>query len=149
MSDNVVFYTNEPEAESRKSFSVYADINEYFAPLTPEEVAEAPRLRILDGIHDFGKIKDSEVVETEFVLTNDGKSVLNFRKTKSSCGCTVAFMSANDIAPGESMNIKVEFNAKGRRGVQQKSITLYTNDPVSPVQRVTVKAIVETTATNK
>ena len=148
MSDNIVFFTNEAGGENRKSFSVYADINEYFPPLTPEEIALAPRLLIQEAVHDFGKISQGDVVETEFVFTNDGKSLLNFRKTKSSCGCTVMNMTENDLEPGASISIKVVFNSKGRRGVQQKSVTLYTNDPVNPVQRVTVKAIVETPPAN-
>lgn len=148
MSDNVVLFTNEPGDESRKSFSVYADVNEYFPPLTPQEIALAPKLLIKEKVHDFGKIKQGDIVETEFVFTNDGKSLLNFRKTKSSCGCTVMNMPTNDLEPGASMNIKVVFNSKGRRGVQQKSVTLYTNDPVNPVQRVTVKAIVEIAPAN-
>jgi hypothetical protein len=148
MSDNIVFYTNEEGDNNRKSFSVYADVNEYFPPLTPEAMAMAPRLLIEDKVFDFGRIKQGEVVVTEFNFTNDGKSVLNFRKTKSSCGCTVIDMPKMDLEPGESMLIKVSFDAKGRRGIQQKSVTLYTNDPVTPVQRVTVKAIVELPAAN-
>ncbi len=30
MSDNIVFYTVEEGEDAKKSFSVYADINEYF-----------------------------------------------------------------------------------------------------------------------
>ena len=148
MSDNIVFYTDEEGDDSRKSFSVYADVNEYFPPLTPEAMAVAPKLKIEENVFDFGKIKQEDVVETEFTFINDGKSNLNFRKTKSSCGCTIINMPKMDIAPAESMTIKVSFNAKGRRGIQQKSVTLYTNDPVNPVQRVTVKAIVELPSAN-
>ena len=47
------------------------------------------------------------------------------------------------IAPGEALEMSITFNSAGRRGNQQKSITIYSNDPVTPVQRVTVKAIVQ------
>ena len=143
MSDNIVFFTNEEGEDSRKSFSVYADVNEYFPPLSDEEKAVAPRLLIEDRIVDFGKLTQGEEVQAQFVLKNDGKSPLNFRKTKSSCGCTVASMPKMDLAPGETITMAVAFDSKGRRGVQQKSVTLYSNDPVNPVQRVTIKAIVE------
>jgi len=42
MSDNVTLTTDEAE-EYMKSFAVYANIEEYFPPLTPEELASAPR----------------------------------------------------------------------------------------------------------
>lgn len=148
MSDNVVFFTSESGTDAKKSFTIYADINEYFPPLTPEEIAMAPRLLIEDQVFDFGKITQGEEVQTQFILKNDGQKNLNFRQTKSSCGCTVVAMPSMDLAPGESMSVTVAFDSKGRRGVQQKSITLYTNDPVSPVQRITVKAIVELSGAN-
>jgi Protein of unknown function (DUF1573) len=148
MSDNIVFYTNEEGQAGRKAFSVYADINEYFAPLTPEEAAMAPRLLIDEKVHDFGKIDQGTSVSTSFTLKNAGKSELNIRKTKTSCGCTLASLATETLAPGEEMALKVTFNSAGRRGNQQKSITIYSNDPLKPVQRVTIKAIVQIPANN-
>lgn len=148
MSDNINFYTNEEGAASKKSLAVYADINEYFAPMTPEQVALAPKLEIKEITHDFGKIDEGTTVTTSFSLQNTGKSALNIRKTHANCGCTIASLSKDVIAPGESLNLDVSFNTKGRRGNQQKSITIYTNDPVRPVQRVILKAYVQMPSNN-
>ena len=147
-TDNIVFFTDETGDDAKKSFTVYADINEYFPPLSPEEIAAAPRLLIEEKVFDFGKVTQGEKVQTQFVLKNDGKENLNFRQTKSSCGCTVVDMPAKDLAAGTSMVIEVAFDSKGRRGVQQKSVTFYTNDPVNPVQRVTIKACVAQPTSN-
>jgi hypothetical protein len=143
MSDNVVFNTDEEGADARKTFSVYADINEYFAPLTPEQAAAAPQLLIEEKVHDFGKVEQGASVSANFILKNNGKSDLNIRKTHASCGCTLASLEKNVIAPGEELKLGVTFNSSGRRGNQQKSITIYSNDPATPVQRVTIKAIVQ------
>jgi len=143
MSDNIVFNTDEEGADARKTFSVYADINEYFAPLTPEQAAAAPQLLIEEKVHDFGKIEQGTSVSTSFILKNNGKSDLSIRKTHASCGCTLASLEKDVIAPGEELNLGVTFNSAGRRGNQQKSITIYSNDPATPVQRVTIKAIVQ------
>ena len=142
MSDNVTLTTTEP-ADAMKSFSVYANIEEFFPPMTEEEKALAPSLVIQESVHDFGRIKLGDVVTTAFALTNSGKSMLNIRKTHTTCGCTVSKLDRNDIAPGESMDLNVSFNSTGRKGTQQKTVTIYSNDPMRPTQRVTIKAFVE------
>lgn len=143
MSDNIVITTDEEGDDAKKSFSVYADINEYFAPLTPEQAAVAPKLMIDTKVYDFGKIEQGTSVSTSFTLINNGKSDLSIRKTHASCGCTIASLEKDTIAPGEELKLSITFNSAGRRGNQQKSITIYSNDPVAPVQRVTIKAIVQ------
>ena len=52
-------------------------------------------------------------------------------------------MDKEDIQPGETVDLEVTFNSAGRRGTQQKSITIYSNDPVTPVQRLILKASVQ------
>ena len=144
-SEQVVFYTDEPGSESRKVYTIYADLNEYFEPLTPETAALAPKLNIQERIHDFGKITQGEVVSTTFKLENTGKSSLNIRKVTSNCTCAITEVNEKDIEPGESVELQVTFDTKGRRGTQQKSITIFSSDPVSPVQRVILKASIQVT----
>jgi uncharacterized protein DUF1573 len=147
MSDNVVITTDEEGDNSRKSLSVYADVNEYFPPMTPEEMLEAPQLKLEKLVHDFGNITTGDVVDASFTLTNTGKSPLNIRKTKSSCGCTVPQLEKEDLKPGKSVELKVTFNSTGRKGNQIKTVTIYSNDPSKPIQKVTVKAKVTAKAT--
>ena len=143
VSDNVIVFTDEVGEESRKSFNVYATIQEYFPPMSAEEVAQAPKLAISDVVHDFGSIILGEKVEATFVLKNTGKTPLNIRKTKSTCSCTIAELKKDTIKPGGSAELKVTFNSEGRRGNQQKSITIFSNDPKKPMQRVTLKGVVK------
>jgi len=142
MSDNIVLFTDESN-DNRKSFSVYANIEEYFPPMTAEELEMAPKLMIENRVHDFGRIKQGSVVETTFTIMNEGKSDLNIRKTKSTCACTVSTPEKSTLEPGEQIKINVSFNSTGRRGTQQKSVTIFTNDPSGPTQRITIKAFIE------
>jgi hypothetical protein len=142
MNDNVVLFTDEKE-NARKVFSVYLSIEEYFAPMTPEELAQAPKLTFDEPLHDFGRIKQGDVIEKVFSFRNDGKTTLSIRKTNSSCGCTVASMEKTELLPGEVAKMTVKFNSAGRRGQQQKSITIFSNDPKAPTQRIMVKAFIE------
>ncbi len=139
VSDPIKIFTDEA-TESEKPMRVVASIEEYFPPMTLEQLAQAPKLTFSSMVHDFGDIKKSAVVNADFVLTNSGKSPLNIRFIKPNCGCTVVNLDKMDIAPGESVTMKVEYDATGRRGTDQKSIVIFSNDPSAPTQRITIKA---------
>lgn len=77
--------------------------------------------------HDFGIISEGDIVETVFKFTNTGKSELIITSAKGNCGCTVPDWPRQPILPGETGEIKVEFNSKGRPNLQQKNITITAN----------------------
>jgi hypothetical protein len=142
VSDPIKIYTNE-EKDAAKPLRVVATIEEYFPPMSAEERSVAPKLTFAETTHDFGSLKKNSVSETEFVFTNTGKQALNIRALKPNCGCTITELEKYDFAPGESGKIHVQFDATGRRGSQQKSIVVFSNDPAAPSQRLIIKARVE------
>ncbi len=77
--------------------------------------------------YDFGEIIEGEVVEGKFILTNKGKVDLILTEVKPSCGCTTPEWPKEAIKPGESGEIKFLFNSRGRKGKQNKSITIRSN----------------------
>ena len=77
--------------------------------------------------HDFGTIKEGDIVETVFSFTNTGKSELIISSAKGSCGCTVPEWPKEPILPGEKGEIKVKFNSDRKPNKQQKQVTLVTN----------------------
>jgi uncharacterized cupredoxin-like copper-binding protein len=83
--------------------------------------------------YDFGEATQNDIVNHSFVLTNNGGDVLKILDVKASCGCTAANPDKNELKPGESTQIKVSFNTKGRKGPQTKTITVKTNDPDNPI----------------
>ena len=139
VSSTVVLKTDEVE-NNIKDFRTVASVEEFFPPMTSEQLAKAPKLLFEKTLYDFGEIKQGDQVSTEFVFTNSGKGVLNIRDIKASCGCTISNLEKNDLGPGESGSIKITFNSRGRRGIQQKSISVFSNDPANPTQRITIKA---------
>ncbi len=140
---NVKFYTDEA-SDAEKELNVMATINEYFAPLSEDEKAKAPRLNIADRIYDYGKIQRGTVKETQFTLTNTGKKPLNIRKIVPNCSCVIAELDTYDIKPGKSATLTASFDTTNRRGNQLKTVTVYSNDPQSPTQVVSLKATVAT-----
>ena len=134
VSDNI-----QLEPDSKEQLSVIAVIEEYFPEMSAEELDKAPKLEISDRIHDFGTVKTGEKVEIEFELTNQGKEKLFFRAVKSNCGCVTYDLKNKGIKKGKSQTLKVFFDTSEMRGNQYKSITLYSNDPVTPTQIITLK----------
>jgi len=139
-NENVTIYTDQEEGLNTKSFTVFATVYEYFPPMTKEELENAPQLSIEEMLTDLGKIK--EKTETSFTLTNSGKTDLEIRKTDPNCSCVSAELKRKVIKPGKSIELKVILDPEGRRGNQQKSVSIYSNDPRNSVQRVTIRAYI-------
>jgi Protein of unknown function (DUF1573) len=141
-NDNIEITTDD-EISPSKSFSVYATLEDYFPELKPEELAKAPALRLQVTSVDFGRIKGnvSSVREVQFV--NTGKKELVIKALQGNCVCVTATSSKATLKPGEGSKIQITFNPQDRNGTQQKAVTIYSNDPQAPVQRVTFSAYVE------
>lgn len=90
-------------------------------------VGKLPKIELDKTSHDFGTINEGEVVETEFIVKNNGESDLIIADAKGSCGCTVPVWPKEPIAPGASAPIKVSFDSNGKPGKQSKTVTLTTN----------------------
>ncbi len=86
-----------------------------------------PRIKFDKTEHDFGTIKEGDIVETIFKFKNTGKSELIITSAKGNCGCTVPEWPKEPIMPGESGQIKVKFNSSRKPNLQQKQVTLITN----------------------
>ncbi len=105
--------------------------------------AAPPSVVFTESGVDFGKIGDENRVEHNFEFTNVGKGDLVIREARGSCGCTVPTLAKKTYAPGESGTLQVYFNPAHRRGTQNQTITVQTNDPKQPVIRLSVKAEVQ------
>lgn len=91
--------------------------------------------------HDFGTIEQGEKVSTVFTLTNVGKGDLVVTSAKGSCGCTVPEWPKEPIAPGESAEIKVEFNSRSKKNNTTNTVTLTTNTETGK-EAIRIKAFV-------
>jgi hypothetical protein len=141
-SDNIELHTDD-EVNPVKSFSVYATLEDFFPQLTAEEMAKAPQMKMENYSLDFGKIKPTTPAVREVTITNTGKKELHIHSLQGNCTCIEATASRKSIKPGDQTTLKIAFDPQDRTGNQQKAVTIYTNDPRNPVQRVTFTAYVE------
>jgi len=102
----------------------------YYNPVSadkPIKGQEPAKLSFEKNEHDFGTIKEGELVHHIFKFKNSGKAPLVITNASGTCGCTVPEWPKEPIAPGKSGEIKVTFNSKGKRGVEEKEVYVMAN----------------------
>ena len=86
---------------------------------------------------DFGSFPQSEKQERSFILTNTGNGLLVIQDIVTSCGCTKVEYSKEPVRPGETLEVKVIYEAEQAEHFN-KTVTVYCNAKNSPL-RLTVK----------
>ncbi|HSI90018.1 MAG TPA: DUF1573 domain-containing protein [Adhaeribacter sp.] len=106
----------------------------------PQEVpaGPAPVMSFEKAVHDFGNIKQGDVVNHTFTFKNTGNAPLIIESATATCGCTVPNYPKEPIAPGQSGKIDVQFNSAGKLGQQNKQITIRANTQPN-INELTIK----------
>jgi hypothetical protein len=120
-----------------------ANVFEYFEPFSKEKLNHIPQLWIENKEINLGSISASQVQSNVVNLLNKGKETLEIRKIQGNCECLQIDLPKNSLEPGESVELNIVFDPKGRFGIDQRNIYLFSNDPVNPVQLLVIKSKVE------
>lgn len=114
----------------------------------------AAALFLTRGVHAELKFEQTEVVlhptaadanaVARFKYENVGSTKVHINSVHTSCGCTVASLKSNDVAPGEKGEITATLNIGNRTGTQTKAVTVMTDDPAQPQTVLTLRAIIPT-----
>ena len=131
----------------KNRLSISANIEEDFSYLSEKDLEKAPRIEFESTVFKFDTIRQGEIVEHLFKFKNAGKNDLIIRKVKASCGCTAISPAEKTISGGKTSSIKVRFNSRKKKGRQNHTITIITNDPKSPSIRLKLTGMVKVTGT--
>jgi Protein of unknown function (DUF1573) len=142
VSDNIQIETDDEEVPM-KSFPVYATMEEFFPSMSEDELSKAPILTLTSTTVDFGRIPSGTNGQQEIVIKNTGKKELTIRALQPNCSCVTASVDQMILKAGAESKLTILFNTQGRKDTQQKSLTIYSNDPQSPVQRITLMVYIE------
>jgi hypothetical protein len=77
--------------------------------------------------HDFGTIKEGDVVEYTYSFKNTGEAPLVIQGAQGSCGCTVPEWSKEPIPVGATGYVKAKFDSNGKPNIQNKTVTVTAN----------------------
>ena len=79
-------------------------------------------------VYNFGTIAESDGMASHvFKVKNEGDAPLVITRITASCGCTRPEWSKEPIAPGQTADVKITYNPKGRPGPFYKTISIYSN----------------------
>ena len=133
-SKTVRIYSNDPE-NSEMVLTITGNV------VSSGQVSgNAPTIYFTETQHDFGKVNEGEKVNYTFNFSNKGSATLIVKDIKTSCGCTAALLSKDNIAPGQEGTVKVELDTKNRSGKMSRTITINSNDPKDPAKILTIYA---------
>jgi len=107
-----------------------------------EMQANLPVITFDQTFHDFGRVISGEKVSYSFKFKNTGNTDLLISKVSSSCGCTVPKYPHTPVKPGEEGIVEVSFDSSGRKGFQNKSVTVMSNaQPNTKILRIKAEII--------
>ncbi len=108
----------------------------------PVAKASGPAIRVDPDGFDFGRARPHRGLRKTFTLRNAGDQDLILRRPRTSCGCTVAELSASRLEPGCSTPLTVTLSTGRSRGPIEKSVVVPSNDPKTPLLEIKLRAVV-------
>ena len=117
---------------------------------SPRDTQAPPPVAVLaEDTYDFGFMDAEAEGRHEFVVENQGAGNLELRQGPSTCKCTVSLLEDEDIGPGESGIVAIEWTAKrglGADGEFKQTAQVLTNDPENPRLTLTIQGQVTVAA---
>ncbi|MAE86267.1 MAG: hypothetical protein CMB80_26265 [Flammeovirgaceae bacterium] len=101
-----------------------------------------PKIAFVESAYDFGEITQGDVVTHVFKYENTGNEALVISAVRTSCGCTAPDWNREPLAPGETTEMTIRFNSRGKMGMQNKIITI-TSNAVNSTERIVIKGNVK------
>lgn len=102
--------------------------------------AAAPKIEFDRLVYDFGKTSQVATVSGVFKFRNVGDAVLKVEPPKPSCGCTVAELKPDTLAPGASGELPFTLHLGVAKAQFEKRIAVKSNDPLTPEVSLIIKA---------
>ncbi len=133
-SEDIGIFTYE-DGDSRKDFTVTATLLD----LPASASAESPKVSFDKTEIDFGIRQQGDTINVVFPVRNNGRTKLSLKKIFGNCNCIQVRPNALTIDPGEDTEIAVRFTTDERLGNQEKTVTVFTDDPLLPVAILKIK----------
>ena len=110
-----------------------------FADETPDP---APHVEFEENIHEFEPMAVGSTQSHTFFVQNNGEGVLKLAQGRSTCKCTVGSLGQDEVPPGETTEIELEWRPVSPDPMFSQTATIYTNDPGAPELTLVVEGIV-------
>lgn len=139
LQDHLVLFTND-QTYKRLNFRVVAyilgndsaQVNLPNEMLTEDETTvkiEKPKLRLSEESQYLGYFEPETSIVTEIILHNEGERPLRIQNLTTDEVCEILTPFVGEIAPEESIMLRIKFNPSPSLGKQNRQIHIFTNDP--------------------
>jgi len=130
-SRDIISIQTQDVTEPKITLFIEVTIKEDFSKLTPKQLQDAPKA-VLETLNlDFGKVEKNSSPTLQVKLTNKGQNPLFIRQLKPSNSVFSVTNDKNEIKKGDAATITVTLNSRTRKGVQNATIEIITNDPAN------------------
>ncbi|MGE5306640.1 MAG: DUF1573 domain-containing protein [Alphaproteobacteria bacterium] len=104
-----------------------------------------PNIAVAAMRHDFGQIKQGDVVAAEIAVRNSGQKELKIESVATSCGCTSAQVKPKIIPSGGEGKLLVRYNSglHPDKGPIERHVYIASNDPEKVEVDITITADVQ------
>lgn len=147
MKDDLGFFEDPVSVSLTDSLivqmDVLANVFEFYPAFSKEDLGVVANLTISPKELDLKTISKNSVQKESVTLTNKGQTKLEIRKIQGNCDCLTMTMPKDELSPGESVELQIIFDPKGRQGIDQRNIYVFSNDPLNPVQLLVLKSRIE------
>ena len=117
--------------------------------VTAAQKAVSPRLTITSPTtHTFGKAEKGQKLITKFQVKNTGKEDLVINNVSAPCNCVMHTIAPTSIKPGQSGTLELTYIPRST-GERIELVSIFSNDVVSPDQKVNLKASVVESLTTR
>lgn len=106
-----------------------------------EKKKNGSKIEFSEEMHNFGSLKEGEIVSFSFKFTNTGETPLLLRKVEPTCGCLTVRYNKEEVGAAQSSYVEVIFNSEGEWGNQIKTVDVETSD--GQAKTLTIGAYIE------
>ncbi len=95
---------------------------------------EVSEMKFSDTNHYFGVFSRNQGIKVHaFKFENTGVEPILITRVKATCGCTATDWTRKPVLPGETGEVKVQFNPSKFSGYFSKKVSVYTNQSAKAV----------------
>ncbi len=107
----------------------------------PVEKKSPGKIEFTEEMHNFGTLKEGEIVAYSFQFRNNGGAPFRLSRVDPTCGCLSVQYDRTEISEKKSSFIEVIFHTEGEWGNQIKTVDIETSNGES--KTLTIGAYVE------
>lgn len=86
-----------------------------------------PKFEFASMQHDFGNMKEGDIVKHTFKFKNVGDAPLIISNVQPQCGCTTTNYTKTPVPPNGEGEIELQFDSANKAGPQHKTATVMAN----------------------